>query len=125
MTEHKPVSLQEIEQAFLSDREMYIQADIGEGVRLQIYHSEDDDADADECHLLLIAGNEQEEGITLTSDWDSTLEETLHHFRLDRTKSMWIVDNDVPRYLTEEEMRDIGWTEEHIQHVLANRKREK
>jgi hypothetical protein len=54
------VSLDEIEQAFLSDRKMYLSGMLSDIFCLQIYHSEGEDAENDECVLILMVGDENE-----------------------------------------------------------------
>src|SRR5260370_32333174 len=82
------VSLDEIEQAFLSDRKMYLSGMLSDIFYLQIYHSEEEDAENDDCILILMVGDEKEweegeEIINLNSEV-YPLEEIIHHFRLDR-----------------------------------------
>jgi hypothetical protein len=102
------VSLDEIEQAFLSERKMYLSGMLSDIFFLQIYHSEEEDAENDECELILMVGDddnlpdEGEERIILNSVAYS-LEQIIHYFRLDRTKAMWIVDKGEALFLSDEE----------------------
>jgi len=119
------VSLDEIEQAFLSDRKMYLSGMLSDIFYLQIYHSEEEDAENDDCILILMVGDEKEweegeEIINLNSEV-YPLEEIIHHFRLDRAKVMWSVDKDEPRFLSDEELKNMGRTEEEIQQIHKNR----
>src|SRR5438874_916458 len=104
---------------------MYLSGMLSDIFCLQIYHSEDEDAENDECVLILMIGdeNELEEGedfISLNSE-AYPLEEIIHHFRLDRAKVTWSVGKDEPRYLSDEELRNIGHTEEEIREIHKNR----
>ncbi len=54
------VSLDEIEQPFLADRKMYLTGMLSDVFLLQIYHSEEEDAENDECELILQVGDENE-----------------------------------------------------------------
>ena len=114
------VSLDQIERVFLTDREMYLTGELDDRFTLQIYHAEEEQAKDDECELILIAGQRDEEGIILMSDAYS-LDEIVHHFALDRGKAMWLVDKDVPRLLSPEELRAMGYSEEQIAQMLKNR----
>jgi hypothetical protein len=120
------VSLDEIEQAFLSDRKMYLSGMLSDIFFLQIYHSEEEDAENDECVLLLMIGDddnlpdEGEERVILNSE-AYPLEQIIHYLRLDRTKAMWTVDKDEPRFLSDEELKIMGHTEEEIRQIHKNR----
>lgn len=123
------VSLDEVEQAFLSDRKMYLSGMLSDIFCLQIYHSEEEDAENDECVLILMVGEEKEweegeEIINLNSE-AYPLDEIIHHFRLDRAKVMWSVDKDETRSLSDEELRNMGRTEEEIRQIHKNREERK
>ncbi len=123
------VSLDEIEQAFLADRKMYLSGMLSDIFCLQIYHSEEEDAENDECVLILMVGDENEweesgDFISLNSE-AYPLEEISHHFRLDRAKVMWSVDKDEPRFLSDEELRNLGRTEEEIRQIHKSREERK
>jgi hypothetical protein len=99
------VSLDEIEQAFLADRKMYLTGMLSDILFLQIYHSGEADAEDDECELILQVGDEneleeEEDFITFNSD-AYPLEEVIRRFRLDRAKVMWSVDKDEIRFLSD------------------------
>ncbi len=118
------VSLDEIEQAFLADRKMYLSAQLSDIFYLEIYHSELEDAEDDDCVLILMVGTEdafvEDECVTLNSE-AYPLEQIIEQFNLDRQKVMWAVSKDEPHSLTVEEMRAAGHTDEEIQKVLKNR----
>ncbi len=120
----KPVSLDEIEQAFLADRKMYLQGNLSDIFYLEIYHSELEDAENDECVLILMVGTNEAFGegehITLNSE-AYPLEQIIEQFKLDRQKVMWAVSKDERHTLTVEEMRGEGHTGEEIQKILQNR----
>ena len=104
---------------------MYLSGMLSDIFYLQIYHSEEEDAENDDCILILMVGDEKEweegeEIINLNSEV-YPLEEIIHHFRLDRAKVMWSVDKDEPRFLSDEELKNMGRTEEEIQQIHKNR----
>jgi hypothetical protein len=128
-----PVSIDQIEQAFLADREMYLMARVADILHLEIHHSDREDADDDECELFLYIGSQEDyedwEFLTLTDVHHHTngdvyvgcgIEDVIRHFKIDRDKAMWDVSKE-SRLLTVEEMRGMGHTEEQIQQVLKNR----
>lgn len=103
------VSLDQIEQAFLADKEMYLTGMLNDIFCLQIYHSEEEDAENDECELILMVGDldeieeDSDDSIGLHS-LTHTLDEVIHHFKLDRTKAMWFVAKDDSELLPDEEL---------------------
>lgn len=50
------VSLDEIKQSFLADRKMYLSGMLSDIFYLEIYHSELEDAEDDDCVLILMVG---------------------------------------------------------------------
>jgi hypothetical protein len=80
------VSLDEIEQAFLADRKMYLSAQLSDIFHLEIYHSELEDAEDDDCVLILMVGTEdaflEDECIILNSE-AYPLEQIIEQFNLE------------------------------------------
>lgn len=92
-----PVSINEVEQAFLSEEKMYLSTKLSDIFYMEIYHSEQADAENDECVLILMVGTEESaennECIFLNSE-TYPLEQIIEHFKIDRDKAMWSVSKD-------------------------------
>jgi hypothetical protein len=115
-------SLDEIEPGFLADRDMYLSANLSDTFYLEIYHSKEEDAEDDECEVLLQVGGDEAfeagESVDLHSDGTPRLEAIIKQFKLDRKKVMWGVSADVVHTPSAKEMRDSGRSEEQIQLML-------
>lgn len=104
-----PVSIDQIEQAFFSDRNMYLHASLSDIFRLEIHHADGEDAEEDDCELFMFISSSQEDYengkfLTLTDVHayegeeayvGCSLEDAIRHFKLDRSKALWSVEPEV------------------------------
>jgi hypothetical protein len=93
------VSINEVEQNFLSDKEMYLNAEFNDIFTLQIYHSEMADAKNNECVLILMTNPEEgddadeyDEEFIILESMRYPLAQIIEQFKIDRDKAMWVID---------------------------------
>src|SRR2546426_8468834 len=124
-----PVSIEEIEQVYLEDPDMFLVTTLPNEWEVQVFHMDKDDEEYDEeienghqCkNFLGIGGNEEEDGLHFVS-WSMsyTLADVLRCLGISREERVWLVDADIPRQETGEEMHARGASHEEIASVLKN-----
>jgi hypothetical protein len=76
---------------------MYLQGQLSDTLCLEIYHSEKEDAEDDDCELILIVETDEafEAGEAVFLNGETyPLEQVIEQFNLNRFQVMWVVAYD-------------------------------